>query len=101
MFDRKEIKKEARENISYHYFRNVIVVFICSVALAGGFTYSSKNFLETDRASEKIESLVSRKQKISNSEIINNLIEKTSKEKKEDKEGKEENLGDEPQGENA
>lgn len=85
MFDRKEIKKEAKESISHHYFRNVIVVFICSVALAGGFTYSSKNFLETDRASEKIESLVSRKQKISNSEIINNLLEKTSKEKKEDK----------------
>ena len=45
MYNRKDLKKEARKNIKNCYFRNVIVVFICTILLAGGFNYTTKNIL--------------------------------------------------------
>lgn len=32
----RNLKEKARKNVRKNYFRNVIVVFICSVLLAGG-----------------------------------------------------------------
>ena len=37
MCDRVTIKKHAKEDMKYHYFRNVFVAFICFVILSGGY----------------------------------------------------------------
>ena len=37
MCDRVTIKKHAKEDMKYHYFRNVFVTFICFIILSGGY----------------------------------------------------------------
>lgn len=77
--NRKLLKKEAKNNIKHHYFRNVIVVFICSLLLTGGFNYTT-NILEVDTTNEKVNEILNNT-KITNSEIIEELLEKGAKEK--------------------
>jgi len=45
MYNRKTLKKNARYSIKKNYFHNVIVVFICTLLLTGGFNYTTKNVL--------------------------------------------------------
>jgi len=45
MENRKLLKQKAKENIKQHFFRNVILVFIASVLMSGGWSYV--NILDT------------------------------------------------------
>lgn len=76
----KKIKSEARKNIKNNYFKNVIVVFICTILLSGGITLSSKNILNIDLTNSSNIEILSNTYK-SNSEIIDELLEKTNEEK--------------------
>jgi len=74
--NRKEIKKSARNNIKTKYFRNVIIVFICTCLLSSGFSYTTKDILSVETSNEQI-NLIINNTKITNSEIINQIIDKT------------------------
>ena len=76
----KLIKCEARKNIKHNYFKNVIVVFICTILLSGGITLSSKNILNIDLTNKNNIGILNNTYK-SNSEIIDELLEKTNEEK--------------------
>lgn len=76
MENRKVLKQLSKNNIKFHYFRNVIFVFICTILLSGGFTYTSKNILEVDSPSKTINEFILNNEKISNSEIIDELLDK-------------------------
>lgn len=78
MKSRKVIKNDARKNVKKNYFRSIIVVFICALFMAGGFSYSTKNILESDFANEEIEEILINKNKLSNTEIIDEILEKTN-----------------------
>ena len=80
----KLIKSEARINIKHNYFKNVIVVFICTILLAGGFSLSSKNILNIDLTKHSNIEILNNTYK-SNSEIIDELLEKTIEEKNNEK----------------
>jgi len=79
--NREEIKKEARKNLKRNYFQNLIVVFICSLLLAGSFNFATKNILNTN-INDKISSEILNNKTLSNSEIIDKLLNKTEDEKK-------------------
>lgn len=81
MYNRKKIKKNAKENIKHGYFHSVIVVFICSLLLAGGFNYTTKNILNASIKNEQSHKIINNS-KLSNSEIIDELLEKTIDDKK-------------------
>ena len=81
MYNRRKIKKNAKENIKHGYFHSVIVVFICSLLLAGGFNYTTKNILNASIKNEQSHKIVNNS-KLSNSEIIDELLEKTIDDKK-------------------
>ena len=78
--NRKEIKKEARTNIKNKYFRNVIIVFICACFLSSGFNYTTKNILQVETPKKEINEILNNT-KITNSEIIDQILEKTEIEK--------------------
>ena len=44
----KNIKIEAKKNLKRNYFKNVLVVFLCSILLYGGLNLATKNILEVD-----------------------------------------------------
>lgn len=74
--NRKEIKRNARTNLKNGYFKNVIFVFLCTIILSGGFTYTTRSILEIDTANEAVTEILVNKDKLSNSEIIDELIYK-------------------------
>ena len=76
MNSRKILKKRARENIHNHYFRNVILVFICSLMLTSGFSYSTCNILESRIGTNPSRSILYNNRKITNSDVINEIIKK-------------------------
>ena len=43
-----KIKSEAKKNLKHNYFRNLIVVFICTILLSGVINFSTKNILSID-----------------------------------------------------
>ena len=45
MFNRKELKNNAKSNIKHHYFRNVVFIFICSILLSTTI-YNNSNLFE-------------------------------------------------------
>ena len=53
MIDQKTIKKEAKKSIKKHYFRSIILVFVCSLLLAGGFNFTTKNIIDVPGAQKK------------------------------------------------
>lgn len=81
MMNRKEVKRCAKETIKHHYFRNVLLVFICSLLLAGGFNYTTKNIQQIDIKDKKINQILNNKS-LTSSEILGELLEKTKQEKK-------------------
>ena len=83
--DYKKIKKDARINLKRNYLKNVIVVFIFSILIAGGIKLSSKNILDVDLSKEKNWNILYNSQNKSNSEIIDELLEKTIEEKENQK----------------
>lgn len=74
MKSRNLIKKSARKIIKKHYFRNVILVFVCSVLLAGGFTYSTKDILNFNSYESDFGKLLGISDRIENSKIVEDLI---------------------------
>ena len=44
----KNIKIEAKKNLKRNYFKNVLVVFLCSILLYGGLNLATKDILEVD-----------------------------------------------------
>lgn len=76
MKQRKEIKKQARKTLKKHYFRSVLLVFICSVLLAGGFTYSTKDIIDVDLYDGNVGQLLGISDRLSNSKIVNEMLEK-------------------------
>ncbi len=81
MFNRKELKKKAKQNIKHHYFRNVIIVFICSLLLTGNFSNSRNSILEIDPNSIEIKEVLN-DNKLTKKEIIDKILLKTKEEKK-------------------
>lgn len=67
-----ELKKEARKNVKRNYFRNVVVAFICSILLYGGFNYATLN-IRKDLVKDEYKIL--EKSKITNGEIIEELVD--------------------------
>ena len=53
MINQKIIKKEAKKNIKKHYFRSIILVFVCSLLLAGGFNFTTKNIIDVPSAQKE------------------------------------------------
>ena len=81
MIEQKKLKKCAKENIKHHYFRNVLLVFICSLLLTGGFDYTTKNIQTIDIRDQKVNQILNNKS-LTSSEILGELLEKTAQEKK-------------------
>ena len=52
MSERKLLKDKARKAMKVHYFRNVIVAFICSIILSGGVAYTTKNYTDSTLTTE-------------------------------------------------
>ena len=75
-----KIKKDAKQNLKHNYFKNVIIVFICTFLISGGISISSKNILNIDFFKQENIEILNNKNK-SNSEIIDELLEKTLEEK--------------------
>ena len=54
MENRKVLKKRARKSVKSHYFRNVLLVFLASIIIAGGYDYvtnvlDSKPIINSER----------------------------------------------------
>lgn len=79
--NRKEIKKNARINLKSGYFKSVILVFVCTILLSNGFTYNTKNILTVDNSYKAVAEIITNKDKLSNSEIIDELLNKGPLEK--------------------
>ena len=72
----KKMKKEALKNVKNNYFKNVIVIFLCTL-LISGISLSSKNILDVKLDDVKnMEVLDSTSTYKSNSEIIDELFNK-------------------------
>lgn len=75
----KNIKIEAKKNLKRNYFKNVLVVFLCSILLYGGLNLATKDILEVDlRNKNNVEKVNNYKE---NSEILDELLSKSDKEK--------------------
>ena len=79
--DYKKIKNNAKNNLKHNYFKNVIVVFICTILIFGGINYSTKNILKVDITNKENIEVINNYKNKSNSEILDDLLEKTTKEK--------------------
>ena len=51
--DLKKIRKIAKHRVRQNYFKNVIVLFVCTFLLTGGTTFKSKNILDVEISSER------------------------------------------------
>ena len=79
-----KIKSEAKKNLKHNYFRNLIVVFICTILLSGVINFSTKNILSIDLTNKDNVKTVDSYNVKSNSEVLDELLGKSNKEKKED-----------------
>ncbi len=89
MKNRKILKNTAKKSVKKHYFRNVLIVFIASLIIAGGYQYSTVNTLNdtTKEVQENANALLDLYHgKKTNSEIIDELLNKSDKDKEKDKE---------------
>ena len=80
MIDQKTIKKEAKKSIKKHYFRSIILVFVCSLLLAGGFNFTTKNIIDVPRAQKEASKIINNK-KISGTEVLDEIEKKLPSEK--------------------
>ena len=82
--DLGKIKSEAKKNFKHNYFRNLIVVFICTILLSGVINFSTKNILSIDLTNKENVKTVDSYNVKSNSEVLDELLGKSKKEEKED-----------------
>ena len=80
MINQRLIKKEAKKNIKKHYFRSVILVFVCSLLLAGGFNFTTKNLIDIPAAQKEANKIINNK-KISGTEVLDEIEKKLPSEK--------------------
>ena len=80
MINQKIIKKEAKKNIKKHYFRSIILVFVCSLLLAGGFNFTTKNIIDVPSAQKEASKIINNK-KISGTEVLDEIEKKLPSEK--------------------
>ena len=80
MINQRLIKKEAKKNIKKHYFRSVILVFVCSFLLAGGFNFTTKNLIDIPAAQKEANKIINNK-KISGTEVLDEIEKKLPSEK--------------------
>ena len=80
MIDQKTIKKEAKKSIKKHYFRSIILVFVCSLLLAGGFNFTTKNIIDVPGAQKEASKIINNK-KISGTEVLDEIEKKLPSEK--------------------
>ena len=80
MINQRLIKKEAKKNIKKHYFRSVILVFVCSLLLAGGFKKKKKNLIDIPAAQKEANKIINNK-KISGTEVLDEIEKKLPSEK--------------------
>lgn len=78
--DIKSIKKEARKNVKRNYFKKVLIVFLCSLLVYGKVTYT--NILDVDLTNKTNIDLINKYDIKTNTEILDELLDKTNKEKK-------------------
>ena len=78
--DIKSIKKEARKNVKRNYFKKVLIVFLCSLLVYGKVTYT--NILDVDLTNKTNRDLINKYDIKTNTEILDELLDKTNKEKK-------------------
>ena len=72
------LKKLAKKNIKRHYFRNILVAFIATIILTGGYTYTTNKVLDNENFRTVIND---KKTKKTNAEIIKEILVVTDKEK--------------------
>lgn len=72
----KKIKSNAKNNLKHNYFKNVIVVFVCTILIYGGINYSTKNILKVDITNKENIEVINNYKNKSNSEILDNLYSK-------------------------
>lgn len=76
--DYKNIKKEAKKNLKRNYFKNVLMAFICSLIVYGGFTITS-SILDIDLSNkDTLEKINHFKE---NTDILDDLIDKSELER--------------------
>ncbi len=77
----KKIKREARRALKHNYFKNVLILFLCTMLLSGGITYTTKNILDVDLYAEENAAILNNRENKTNTEIIDELLQKTMEEK--------------------
>ena len=77
----KQIKKDAKHNVWNNYFKNLLVVFVCTLLISGGIDYSRRNILDVDLLNKDVVSIVNNYEDKSNEESFDTLLEKSSTEK--------------------
>ena len=82
--NRKKIKREARQALKHNYFKNVLILFLCTMFLSGGVTYTTKNILDVDLSTEENVKILNNRENKTNTEIIDELLQKTMEEKQYD-----------------
>ncbi len=78
----RDLKKRARKNIKNNYFKSLLVVFFSSILIVGGINFSTKNILKVDITSDKYVEILNKYDNKTNSEIIDELLQKTVEEKR-------------------
>lgn len=72
------LKKLAKKNIKRHYFRNILVAFIATIILTGGYTYTTNKVLDNENFRTVIND---KKTKKTNAEVIKEILVVTDEEK--------------------
>lgn len=81
MINIKKIKSESKKNIKEHYYRSVILVFVCSLLLAGGFNFTTRDLIEIPSSQKETSKIINNK-KISGTEVLNDIYDKILNQKK-------------------
>ena len=82
--DLKKIRKNAKHRVRQNYFKNVIVLFICTFLLTGGTTFKSPNILDIEISNERaVQALTFYKNHNKNQtvgQVLDSLIDEQSRE---------------------
>lgn len=79
LFNRKEVKKEAKKNLKRHYLKNILIVFICTIIITGSYYYKTSTKVYNDVKDQNIEVLNSESKTVY--DILNETVNKKTKNK--------------------
>lgn len=77
----KYLKKKAKQNVKRHYFRNILVAFIASILISGGYTYTTNNILTLNNQNTIKTIINSRNVKKTHAEVIKEIFIKPKENK--------------------